>query len=233
MPVVAYTSSSSKSFCSDVGKVTILGELPQRTLEDETSERHLQKRRYNENELWTILASCIIALCYLQKNDIRHGALRPNQIFISSTGIIALGDPYVIGLISNQETVERRMATPHIYLSPEELEEIVNNTHFREVNTSKSDVFTLGMIILDAGLLEFQDECYDLNNFSIKWSVLNSQVDRFSSLYSPDLTKILKIMLTRDPSYRDSWIDLSRFVKVSDNYPQNICTPSPSNLQLT
>lgn len=48
LPITEICSSSSAHFCSSVSKISVLGEYPQRTLDDETCERHLQKRRYNE-----------------------------------------------------------------------------------------------------------------------------------------------------------------------------------------
>jgi len=82
-------------------KIYALWEFPQRTLEDEINERILQKRRFEEKELWSILASSILALSHLQKENIKHSALKSAALLITSDGIIKLYDPITIGAASN------------------------------------------------------------------------------------------------------------------------------------
>jgi hypothetical protein len=69
--------------------------------------------------LWSILASCIVGLSHLQKNSIRHQALRSNTILISQEGIIKIYDPIATGCQNNYDTLIAKRNTPHIYLSPE------------------------------------------------------------------------------------------------------------------
>jgi serine/threonine protein kinase len=99
-------------------KVYVLWEFPQRTLEDEINERIIQKRRFQEKELWSILASCILGLSHLQKEDIKHNALKSGVILISPDGYVKLFDPLATGTLSNYEKLLTKRAKPHLYLSP-------------------------------------------------------------------------------------------------------------------
>lgn len=99
-------------------KIYALWEFPQRTLEDEINERILQKRRFEEKELWSILASSILALSHLQKENIKHNALKSAALLITSDGIIKLYDPITIGAASNYEILLTHRSSPHLYLSP-------------------------------------------------------------------------------------------------------------------
>lgn len=76
-------SNQQDQYCMTFYKIYALFEFPQRTLDDEINERALQKRRFQEKELWSILASCILGMSHLQKNSIRHSCLRSSSILLT------------------------------------------------------------------------------------------------------------------------------------------------------
>lgn len=59
-------------YCLSKHKVLALFEYPHHHLEGEILERSNQKKRFEEAELWSILASCIIGLAYLEKKGLAH-----------------------------------------------------------------------------------------------------------------------------------------------------------------
>ena len=61
-------------------------EYPGRNLSDELTERVLQKRNFEERELWSILASCILGMSILQKNNVKHDALTAKTLLLSNEG---------------------------------------------------------------------------------------------------------------------------------------------------
>lgn len=71
-----YLSNIEDMLCSTQHKVYAIYEYPHRNLEQEWAERFVQKRRFEEKEIWSILASCILGLSALQRAGIRHGNLR-------------------------------------------------------------------------------------------------------------------------------------------------------------
>lgn len=117
----------------------------------------LQKRKFQEKELWSILASCILALSHLQKEDIKHCSLKSAAILISPDGIVKLYDPITVGAVSNYETLLTHRSTPHLYLSPEQTESLNEEKSSPSCDPFKADIWTLGMILLEAGLLSYQD----------------------------------------------------------------------------
>jgi hypothetical protein len=81
------------------------------------------------------------------------------------------------------------------------------------IDVFKSDVFSMGMVVLECGLLEYQDECY--NDFEdLDFERLNRNCHRLRSLYSEEICKVLMAMLQRNPLERESWMELERYVKV-------------------
>lgn len=146
-------TSIHPSNCNTMEKIVVISEYSQRNLQDETEERSLQRRKYTEEELWTILASCILAFSHLEKNNIRHECLKSSEVFISSDGIIKIKDPITTGTLPNLEVLMRDRNSPHLYISPELCGSLAMVQPNHTYDPHKSDVFTLGVIILEAGLL--------------------------------------------------------------------------------
>ena len=120
VPLKDYLTTSEDEYCSTFYKIYALFEYPQRTLDDEITERNLHKRKFTETELWSILASCILGLSHLQKNSIKHAALKSKNILLSKEGVIKVSDPYATGQHSNYEKALNKRSTLHLYLPPEE-----------------------------------------------------------------------------------------------------------------
>jgi hypothetical protein len=72
------------------------------------------------------------------------------------------------------------------------------------IDMFKSDVFTMGVVMLETGLLEYQDECYD--GVRPDLNLLSKSLERLSCLYSDELCKIVGIMLDHNPATRESWL---------------------------
>jgi hypothetical protein len=70
----------------------------------------------------------------------------------------------------------------------------------------KSNVFTLGMIILKVGLLRNMNEIYNYKLAEMNHSKLNSYINEFSTRYSPNITNILKLCLVKDHNERKDFI---------------------------
>lgn len=118
-PLERIVSRTEDQYCSTFFKLYALFQFNDRTLDNEANERKLQKRSFQETELWSILASCILALSHLQRNGIRHESLRSSSILISKEGVVKVYDPVATGCQTNYDTLLTRRSTPHIYLSPE------------------------------------------------------------------------------------------------------------------
>ncbi len=78
-------------------------------------------------------------------------------------------DPIATGCQSNYDALLTRRNTPHLYLSPELTEGLQRETSQPTCNPYKSDIFTLAMIILEAGLGNYQDECYRDECSRVHW----------------------------------------------------------------
>lgn len=57
-------------------------------------ERSTQKTKFQEKELWSIIASCILGMSHLQKNNIKHQCISSESILVDPSGVIKVADPY-------------------------------------------------------------------------------------------------------------------------------------------
>ena len=130
---------------------------PQRTLDDEITEPRLQGRKFEETELWSILASCILGLSHLQKNGIKHSAIKSTSILLSADGIIKVSDPFATAQPPIYDVALLKRSSPHLYLAPELCISLNKEYINPKVDDHRADVWSLGMVILEAGLLEYQD----------------------------------------------------------------------------
>lgn len=92
-----YFTKTEDNFCSNFYKLYVLFEYPHKTLADEIAERQERNSKFQEKEMWSILASCILGLCHLQNAHIKHQALRTDVILLTSEGSILVADPYCTG----------------------------------------------------------------------------------------------------------------------------------------
>lgn len=92
------------------------------------------------------------------------------MVLLDVNGIIKVSDPYTTGTVSNYDVLLNKRSTLHLYLSPEQTDALRQEiSHPPCKQSSKCDIWTLGMIMLEAGLLQYQDECYRDECARINW----------------------------------------------------------------
>lgn len=98
-------------------------------------------------------------LSYLQRHGISLGTIRTSNIYLNSAGLVQVMDPLAKGYPSNYQCMlEDPFA--EAYLSPNEFSSLVEKRPKPTHNPFKSDVYSLGMIMLELGLLESQQHIY-------------------------------------------------------------------------
>lgn len=139
--------------CSSFYKIYALWEYPKKTLIDDIAMRTLENRPYQQQQLWILVTSSVAALSLMQQNSIWHECLSSKAVLFQENGNIKVADPNSFGLTTNLEYVLSNRYNKSIYLSPEQCDAIANHRPIINKNAYKNDVFTLGMILLEAGLL--------------------------------------------------------------------------------
>lgn len=64
------------------------------------------------------------------------------------------------------------------------------------------------MIILEAGLGNYQDECYRDECSRVHWETVQYHLHKFRQFYSEELAELIELMLSREEKNRPDWLQL-------------------------
>jgi len=98
----------------------------------------------------------------LQKHRIYHECLTSKAILVEQPLKFRVVDPICLPLHPNPELIYHKRSLKNIYLSPEQCH-MIDNQDIANPPTDpyREDVFTAGMLVLESGLLQRQDDCYE------------------------------------------------------------------------
>lgn len=143
----------------------------------------------------------LYALAHLQENRLVHGDIRPELIGVpihrnSNFCLLdRLGDTSAPNIAQQKNFKARKK----LYMSPVIFKMVAHGKKKlkKSYNPFKSDIFSLGMVILEAGLLDSVQEVYDYKAKDISQENLVDLVERFIIRYESDpiLSEVLMIML--------------------------------------
>ena len=176
-------------------------------LEQQIQQALLKKEHISEENLSIILHCGLNALSYLQEQNISHQNITPTQI-------LRIGKNYKLHdnfVISEGTTLTKQGAKNKDlrYIAPEILEAIVTKDNNKEINYFKADIYSLGICILDAGVLNDVDiTIIDRRKLKIMEQNLEARIRHFCTLYSPELGKVIREMLRFDPEKRPDPIQI-------------------------
>ncbi|CAC9550279.1 serine/threonine protein kinase [Leishmania donovani] len=155
---------------------------------------------FTETEAVFVFLQLCMAVDHLHQLNILHHDLKPENVMLSSTGIIKLGD---FGFAKKyREPVSQRVAstgcgTPY-YLSPEALR--------GDRYSLKSEMWALGVILYE--LLALTGPFAAATRAELRAKVHNSDYAKLPATYSNELRSVCYQLLTLDPDQRPSTRDL-------------------------
>jgi serine/threonine protein kinase len=169
------------------------------------------KNPYKENELIILLSSLIKALSFLQRNNIAHRDIKPQNILLYPNTVIKVadfGEAKEIKLIKQQNTLKGT----EMYMSPLLYNAVKYNKKNVEHNVYKSDVFSLGFCFLYAASLTFKiisdlREVKDMKEVRFKiGKYLNKK-------YSSKFINALIKMVEYNENERVDFIEMEKYIK--------------------
>ena len=161
------------------------GDLYQRILE------YQQKARYmSESFIWMIAVQLCQALAHLHSLNILHRDIKSANVFMSSEGVVKLGDLNV-SKVAKDGLLRTQTGTPY-YASPEVWRDMPYD--------GRSDVWSLGCVLYEAAALKPPFRAEDMQGLYRK--VVKGEYPRIPRGYSNDLVAFLDTMLQVDPSRR-------------------------------
>ncbi|KAG7472481.1 hypothetical protein MATL_G00109350 [Megalops atlanticus] len=133
-----------------------------------------------------------MALQYLHEKHILHRDLKTQNIFLTKTNIIKVGDLGIARVLENQNDMASTLIGTPYYMSPE----LFSNKPYNY----KSDVWALGCCVYEMATLKHAFNAKDMN--SLVYRIVEGKPPQMPSKYNPQLGELIKSMLSKKPEDR-------------------------------
>ena len=178
-------------------------------------KKHIEKKLfYKEEELIHILKQLINVLSFLQKQNISHRDIKPQNILVFKNNIYKVAD---FGEAKQIENMTINLACnslrgTELYMSPL----LFNGLRTGQVdirhNVFKSDVYSLGLCILFSASLEMMS-LYDIRKY-VEMNDIKKYLNKtFKDKYSGKFIDLLSMLLEIHENKRPDFIDLEKITK--------------------
>ena len=184
----------------------VLMEKAEIDMEQELIIRCRFLKYYSERELTNVLCQLIVACAQLQRNNIAHRDIKPQNILILN-GLYKLCDFGEAKLFNKGEVIIQRIRGSELYMSPVLFFGMKNKFEHIKHNVYKSDVFSLGLSILLAGTLDYDSIC-QIRELTDMEKIKNIVAYFLSKRYSNNFISFLLRMLEVDENKRPDFLQL-------------------------
>ncbi|XP_062842440.1 serine/threonine-protein kinase Nek4 [Trichomycterus rosablanca] len=133
-----------------------------------------------------------MALQYLHEKHILHRDLKTQNIFLTKTNIIKVGDLGIARVLENQNDMASTLIGTPYYMSPE----LFSNKPYNY----KSDVWALGCCVYEMATLKHAFNAKDMN--SLVYRIIEGKLPQMPGKYDPQLGELIKRMLCKKPDDR-------------------------------
>ncbi|XP_039512331.1 serine/threonine-protein kinase Nek4 isoform X2 [Pimephales promelas] len=133
-----------------------------------------------------------MALQYLHEKHILHRDLKTQNIFLTKTNIIKVGDLGIARVLENQNDMASTLIGTPYYMSPE----LFSNKPYNY----KSDIWALGCCVYEMATLKHAFNAKDMN--SLVYRIVEGKLPQMPSKYDPQLGDLIKRMLCKRPEDR-------------------------------
>ncbi|XP_076012996.1 serine/threonine-protein kinase Nek4 [Genypterus blacodes] len=133
-----------------------------------------------------------MALQYLHERNILHRDLKTQNIFLTKTNIIKVGDLGIARVLENQNDMASTLIGTPYYMSPE----LFSNKPYNY----KSDVWALGCCVYEMCTLKHAFNAKDMN--SLVYRIVEGKLPQMPSRYDSQLGSLIKSMLCKKPEDR-------------------------------
>ena len=186
--------------------------------EKEILARQKRKLYYTEKELLEIIHSLITTFAELQRKNISHRDIKPQNILIfqenSMFRIADFGEAKEI-FGNKGNTNKQTLRGTELYMSPilfHALRSSACSLKYIEHNTYKSDVFSFGLCCLFAATLCFES-LYDIRELTVSSQVKNVIERYLKRRYSCRVIEIMSMMLEVNEKLRCDFIEMEKKIE--------------------
>uniref|UniRef100_A0A0B6ZPA0 non-specific serine/threonine protein kinase n=1 Tax=Arion vulgaris TaxID=1028688 RepID=A0A0B6ZPA0_9EUPU len=135
-----------------------------------------------------------MALQYMHERNILHRDLKTQNIFLTKSKIIKIGDLGIARILDSANSMATTLIGTPYYMSPE----LFSNKPYNH----KSDVWALGCCVYEMTTLKHAFNAKDMN--SLVYKILKGKMPPMPCQYSSELLILMRSMLHQDPEKRPS-----------------------------
>ena len=184
----------------------VLMELAEIDWEKEIKKRKQLKNYYTEGELYEITRQLIKTFSLLQKNNITHRDIKPQNILIVNN-VYKICDFGEAKVTEGNSVIRQTIKGTELYMSPILFRALNKRQNYIIHNTYKSDVFSLGMCLFLAATLTFRS-LYEIRELKDMNMIKNILEKYLIVKYSYNFVNILFKMLEINENLRPDFIEL-------------------------
>lgn len=176
-----------------------------RTLEDVIEDISRRGGELSEAEIRRIFATVVEVLKYLGEKGSCHGDIKPSNILYDHLGTIKLIDSYFVSGGKTAYQIVMENPSSMSLLSPEQLQRI-RDRQFEDISgIHQSEVFAVGLSMLEVMTFEPAMECYNLHSLTLKPDYHSRKLEELKQTsYSPQLVQLAMACIAEQPSKRPS-----------------------------
>ena len=189
----------------------VLMELADIDWEKEIKQRREQKKYYTEGELYQILKQLCHTFSLLQKNNITHRDIKPQNVLIVNN-VYKICDFGEAIITEGHDVIRQTIKGTELYMSPILFKALNKRQQYLIHNTYKSDVFSLGMCLFLSATLTFQS-LYDIRELNDMDKIKNILIKYLIAKYSYDFVHILVKMLEINEDLRPDFVELEQLLE--------------------
>lgn len=183
-----------------------------------------------ENELLNIVGQLLGVFEFLQQHNTNHGDIKPESCFIGEANRIKVAIPWLV----HEEPSSFRLAQEgdqSCLLTPVALEAIKKKQNEPLQDRFRADVFSLGMVLLEAATLKKSSSIYDWNNYTMNLNSFSNRLLEVKNRYSNEVYELLRWMLRLEENQRPDFIQLKKhLVSLGKMDPHNVVEPTEVSL---
>ncbi|PIK58792.1 putative serine/threonine-protein kinase Nek4-like [Apostichopus japonicus] len=151
-------------------------------------------RMLEERQVVEWFVQIAMALQYMHERNILHRDLKTQNIFLTKSKIIKVGDLGIARVLEGSNDMATTLIGTPYYMSPE----LFSNRPYNY----KSDVWALGCCVYEMATLKHAFNAKDMN--SLVYKILRGKMPAMPQTYGKELVEIIKAMLHQSPDKRPS-----------------------------
>jgi NIMA (never in mitosis gene a)-related kinase len=139
--------------------------------------------KWGEDEVMRMFVQICLALKHVHQANILHRDLKSENIFLTSKGIVKLGDFGIAKVLdASIDQASTQIGTPY-YLSPEICESLPYG--------QKSDVWSLGIVLFELCALELPFQAHSLPALVHRICTVDPPYEKIESSFSPSMLNLV------------------------------------------